>query len=384
MLHAGPERGIAGSFEDGEHWQSLQLNPPATSVRDIDVHGNDVVIATHGRAFWIMDDITPLEQLTPDVTAADAHLFPPRPAYRFRPVANNVGPTDDQTAGRNPPYGASINYWLKAPAAGGVSLTIQDASGQTVRTLHGPGQAGLNRVWWDLRDRSTAEVVMRVHPEYAPWVDVGDDGRPMPGVARISILQPPGTYTVKLRAGSQDYSQPLTVLKDPNTTGTAQDIQQQVDLALAIRAEMDSVVGLINRIEWLRKQLEDLGVQLADSSTAKDDSVARRLAQAGRDLEAKLIAVEGDLFDVHLTGAREDAFRNPTQLYGRLSALLSDVAENGADFPPTSQQQQVNDVLQQRLGAAAEAFRTVLQSDVPAFRSQLRAARLPDVLAGNP
>ena len=225
---------------------------------------------------------------------------------------------------------------------------------------------------------------MRVPPESASWVDVGDDGRPMPGVGRLSILQPPGTYTVKLRVGSQEYTQPLTVLKDPNTTGTAQDIQQQVDLALAIRAEMDSVVGLINRIEWLRKQLEDLGAQLADSSTVKNDSVARTLAQAGRDLEEKLIGVEGDLFDVHLTGAREDAFRNPTKLYGRLSALLSDVAENGADFPPTSQQQQVNDLLRQRLGAAAMQFANLLQSDVAAFRTRLRAARLPDVLAGNP
>ena len=203
-------------------------------------------------------------------------------------------------------------------------------------------------------------------------------------LSRQGPLAPPGQYTVRLTAGTTALAQPLTVLKDPNTTGMAQDIGRQVTLALAIRSEMDSVVGLINRIEWLRKQLEDLGTQLADSSTVKNDSAAKALAKAGHDLEEQLIAVEGDLFDVHLTGAREDAFRNPTKIYGRLSALLSDVAENGADFPPTSQQQEVNTLLQQRLGAAATKLANLLQTDVAAFRTQLRAAHLPDVLAGNP
>ena len=202
-------------------------------------------------------------------------------------------------------------------------------------------------------------------------------------LSQAGPLVEPGSYQVTIKIGTTELSQPLTVLKDPNTAGTDQDVRQQVAFGLALRTELDSVVGLINRAEWLRKQLGDLAAQLADSSTIKDDSVGKALAKGARDLEQKLIGVEGELFDVNLTGGREDAFRNPMKLYGRLSALLSDALENGADFAPTSQQQAVNQLYQQRLGDAAKRLGDLLQQDVAQFRQQLRAAKLPDVLAGN-
>jgi len=364
-------------------------------------HFSDLVVGTYGRGFWILDDVTPLRQLNDEALKSDVHLFTPRSAYRFRHVRETSSDPNSAVRGQNPHYGADVDYYLSAAtdtagardstgkASTKVRLAILNARGDTIRTLDGTRRHGLNRVYWDLRYAPVRPPRLRTPPPGKPWVTLPDSGwRPLVvwdlDLSQQGPLAPPGTYTVRLTEGATTLSQPLTVLKDPNTMGTVQDIQQQVNLALAIRSEMDSVVGLINRIEWLRKQIEDLGVQLADSSTVKNDSVAQTLAKAGHDLEEKLIGVEGDLFDVHLTGAREDAFRNPTKLYGRLSALLSDVAEDGADFPPTSQQQQVNAVLQQRLGAAAGAFANVLQHDVGAFRGQLRAARLPDVLAGNP
>jgi photosystem II stability/assembly factor-like uncharacterized protein len=404
MLYAGTDNAVYFTLDDGATWHPLQLNLPHAPAAWLTVqpHFSDLVIGTYGRGFWILDDVTPLRGFSNDVLKSDAHLFTPRPAYRFRRIRATSSDPNSAVRGQNPPYGADINYYLSGALAdtasardstskdsANVRLVILDAKGDTVRTLDATRHHGLNRVDWDLRYAHVRAAHLRTPPPGKSWVTLPERGwRPIVAwdldLSQNGPLAPPGAYSVRLVAGQTTLTQPLTVLKDPNTTGTAQDIQQQADLALALRSEMDSVVGLINRIEWLRKQLEDLGTQLADSATAKDDSVAKALAKSGHALEAKLIAVEGDLFDVHLTGAREDAFRNPTQLYGRLSALLSDVAENGADFPPTSQQQQVNDLLKQRLAAAATAFANLLQNDVAPFRSQLRAARLPDVLAGNP
>lgn len=404
MLYAGTDNAVYFTLDDGTSWHPLQLNLPHAPAAWLTVqpHFSDLVIGTHGRGFWILDDVTPLRALSDEVLTSTAHLFAPRAAYRFRRIRSTSSDPNSAVRGQNPRYGADINYYLSGALADTASasdstrkdstkvkLVVLDAAGDTVRTLDGTRRRGLNRVYWDLRYAPVRAAHLRTPPPGKSWVTLPTRGwRPIVAwdldLSQDGPLAQPGTYTVRLTTGTTTLTQPLTVLKDPNTTGTAQDVQQQVELALAIRAEMDSVVGLINRIEWLRKQLEDLGTQLADSSTVKDDSVAKQLAKQGHDLEQKLIGVEGDLFDVHLTGAREDAFRNPTKLYGRLSALLSDVAENGADFPPTTQQRQVNDLLKQRLGAAAAKFAGLLQSDVAPFRSRLRAAQLPDVLAGNP
>ena len=129
LLYLGTENAIYVSFDDGENWQPLQTNMPHAPVYWITVqeHFNDLVIATYGRGFWILDDITPLQQLTPQVTSADAHLFAPRAAYRFRDITRrSLVVPDDPTVGQNPPYGASINYFLKTPPAGDVTVSILD------------------------------------------------------------------------------------------------------------------------------------------------------------------------------------------------------------------------------------------------------------------
>jgi len=366
LLFLGTENALYVSFNDGDLWQPLQNDLPHAPVYGLVIqkHFHDLVVATYGRGFWIMDDITPLEQLTPDVQAADAHLFPPRPAYRFRPVENNVGPTDDQTAGRNPPYGASINYWLKAPPAGEVTITIQDAAGQTVRTLRGPKQAGLNRVWWDLRDRPTPEVVMRVTPEYASWVDVGADGRPMPGVSRLTILQLPGTYTVKLRVGSQEYSQPLTVLKDPNSGGSEQEIGQQVALLRQIKGAQDSVVRMLNTIELVRYQLQSLSRVLAADRAGADLRASVDSTEAAfRDFEATLHQIE-------LTGRGQDGVRYPAMLVEQLDYLNSDVSVG--DFAPTTQDQDVYRLLADETGKDGARLQQLLGQNLAQLNATLQ------------
>src|SRR5204863_4579422 len=150
------------------------------------------------------------------------------PTYRFKAPEMPGFPTIDMTTGDNPTYGASIDYWLKSTPAGDVKIQVLDAAGQLARTLEGTKRAGLNRVYWDLRYEQSKPILLRTSPLYAPEVTVGPEGtRPLPegGGGRISVLAPPGTYTVKLIAGGQELTQPLTVRKDPNSGGTAPDIQ---------------------------------------------------------------------------------------------------------------------------------------------------------------
>jgi len=181
--------------------------------------------------------------------------------------------------------------------------------------------------------------------------------------------------------GDTTVTQSLTVLKDPNTAGTDADVQAQTRLAIAIRAEQDSVARMINRLEWVRKQLLDLASQLRTDSATASEAGAKRLATLADSLEHRVADVAGVLFDVHLTGAREDAFRNPMQLYGRLAALQSDVADNGADFAPTTQQLAVHDLLAQRFAAASARFADLMDKAVPAFAAELRKTTLRDVIA---
>jgi len=264
-----------------------------------------------------------------------------------------------------------------------------DAQGDTVRVLEGERKLGLNRVCWDLRYTAPTTPKLRTPPPSKAFVRVGADGtRPLvTWDLDLSLRGPlalPGTYTVRLVVADSNTppvtaTQSLTVLKDPNTTGTNADVQAQGTLARTIRAEQDSVARMINRLEWVRKQVRDLAAQLRDSALVTD-SGAKRMATLADSLERRAIRVEAALFDVNLTGAREDAFRNPMQLYGRLAALLSDVAENGADFAPTAQQVAVHAELAQRLADAATRFADFMTQAVPQFAAVLRRTPLRDVI----
>ena len=229
------------------------------------------MIATYGRGFWILDDITALRSLTPEVLNADAQLFAPRSAYRFRAITAPATPYDDPTVGENPPYGADINYYLKSASNGPVTIAIQDAKGQTVRTLNAPGTAGLHRVYWDLRDMPSKRVAYRTSPLFAPEIRVGPDGLRESeggfggGGGGLAILQPPGTYTVKLSVGGRDYTQHLTVLKDPHSGGTDADIAAQQQMLTAVRHSLDNAVDAVNTSELIRGQINNLKNMIQDT-----------------------------------------------------------------------------------------------------------------------
>jgi len=386
------------SFDDGESWTPLQANLPHAPVRWLAVqeHFKDLAVGTYGRGFWIFDDLTPLQQWTPEVAKKDVHLFTPRQAYRFQPVEGPADAPNDSTTGKNPPYGASINYHLKEEPKEEVVITVLDAQGKTVRTLKTeekkegdegdaeggrgsepfkvPKKAGINRIVWDLRYDKTAEVRL-----WTPVVDhehanVGPKGwRSFPlGGGRSGPLVEPGQYTVKLKVGAREFSQPLTVLKDPNTSGTAADVKAQTKVLLEIHDNTNAAARMINQAERIRKQLRDLKTFLEGHPAADE------VNKAGAEIDKKLLAIEDFFFPVRLTGSG-DELRWPAKYYAKLGFLADHVANS--DYPPTDQMIDVHKMFTSQLAEQQATQRRIVEQDLAAFEKLLVEKKIPRILS---
>ena len=264
LLYAATEKGVYVSFDDGEGWQSLQLNLPVTSVRDIDVHGDDVVIGTHGRAFWILDGVTPLRQIDADVARAGAWLFAPATAFRLRPAGFTGTPLPrDEPMADNPQAGAYIDYLVGGAVTGPLTLTILDGRGELVRRYRS-----------DERPPGPDVSRIRVAPEWepAPAVPSAAPGMhrfvwplryPAPvtlgerGAIPEGVWAPPGRYTVELSVGAERRSQPLVVAPDPRVTATPDDYARQFALARAIEDARGRAAAAVSDADALRKSLSD-------------------------------------------------------------------------------------------------------------------------------
>jgi len=375
LLFVGTENALYVSFNDGQNWQPLQNNLPHAPVYWIAIQErfHDLVLATYGRGFWILDDLTAIEQMTPDVLSSTAHLFPPRDAYRFRTVVQPETQRDDPTAGQNPPYGASIQYYLKSVPQSDVKIAVQDASGRTVRTLTGAKQTGLNRIYWDLRFTPTKEIRLRTPPEYAPEIANGPEGwRPALGIQRISAFAPPGTYTIKMTVDGKDFSQPLKVLKDPHSNGTEGDITIQTKLMGALSDDMNGVVDSINQIESIRAQLSVL-----EAEVGKDQNGAA-LRTAAEALNTRLIEVEDHLMKLKSTGRGQDGVRWSNQLVEKLGYLAAEV--ESSDDHPTTQQVAVHDELREQAATYKQRLSLLLGKEVADFNSLLRQKNVPNIV----
>lgn len=364
LLYLGTENGLYVSFSDGENWEPLQNNLPHAPVYGITVqeHFHDLVVATYGRGFWILDDITPLRNLTPAIAGNAAFLFPPRQAYRFRGVTPTVASSYDPTDGQNPPYGADINYYLKSAAAGEVRLTIVDDQGRSVRTLTVGKNAGVNRAWWDLRYGPLPDVRVRTSPIYASWMRVPAEGRPIGG--RMALLAPPGNYTVKLAVEGRVFTQPLAVLKDPHSAGTEEDLRAQYALLQSVRENIANIGAMINQVETIRKQLEDL------------ESGEAAVKTAASALEQKFIDFEEDLHQLRTTGG-QDGMRWPARLAEKLPHLASEVQDS--DFGPTTQQIAVNQQFTEQIRRLQADLSHLLSADVASFNGALKEKNLPAI-----
>jgi photosystem II stability/assembly factor-like uncharacterized protein len=359
LLYAGTEFGLFVSFDDGDHWQALQLNLPITPVTDITVHQQDLVISTMGRSFWILDDLTPLHQLQPRIAAADVHLFQPRAAYRMRYSAGrDRGPSDPEY----PPVGVMIDYYLSELAEGPVILEILDASGRLVRNFSSANsgrrsesaptatpytyatpapvlrdRAGMHRFVWDL-----------THP--GPWdADPGRDGRDGP-------MAVPGTYQARLTVGDSNQTQRFEVLIDPRVARdgvTQDDLEEQLALSLRVRDAISEARRAAQRIGQLTMELDE-------RSTAVED---RELLDSVEHARQRLVALGGSLV------TEEGRYPQP-RLIDQLEYLYNmlDRADQKVGADAHERFEELNGELENHL----RALEQVLEADLAALNRQLR------------
>jgi len=374
LLFAGTETGIWVSFDDGANWQSLQLELPTVPVHDITTHGNDLIIATHGRSFWILDDISPLRQMTAEVANEDTHLFKPETAYRFRGVGFRL--PGGVAAGENPPSGAIIDYILKTAPKDAITLQILDSKGKLVRKYsskneHGaapspfeaffggggatlPAKAGMNRFEWDLRYEAPARV-----PGAVAW-----------GGFEHGPFAVPGDYQVKLTVAGHDYTAPLHVQEDPRIHVSVDDLQKQFDFSQQINARITAAHDAVNQIREMHTQLEALEKRLAgnDKAKAADD--------AAKELDKKLAAVEDALIQPKSTSG-EDPLNYPVMIADQMLALTSTV--DSADTAPTQSARDVFDLLNKQLDAQLDTYRQLKEKDLVELNHQIRNANVPAI-----
>ncbi|HXZ30634.1 MAG TPA: hypothetical protein VEH30_00010 [Terriglobales bacterium] len=313
LLYAGTDTGVYVSWDRGDHWQPLSLNLPATPVTDLQVHDNDLVISTFGRSLWVLDDISPLREISPQITAADVNLFVPAPAMRVRWDNYQDTPYPIETpSGQNPPDGAIIYYCLKTLPAGDMTLTMYDSKGaevarfssETKPTAYLPANApsywfgpeatlskaaGVNRFVWDLRYPPPVSLPYGYYDKLLEYTEYTLADHAVPGLTpRLQPRGPlvsPGKYTVELRVGGQTLRQPLTVELDPRVHAFPSDLSDQLDLAQQIGRGMKASSDGFFQVKSLRKAL----VQRTD---ALKQSENKETKDAVADLEKKIDAID--------------------------------------------------------------------------------------------
>jgi len=394
LLYAGTENALYVSFDDGASWSRLEAGLPPAPVHWLTVQErfHDLVVATYGRGFWILDDVTPLQQLREADFERDVQLLAPRQAWRFRYKEPPNDQPEDPAAGRNPEYGASLHYLLKQDVKEEVRIEILDAAGEVIRVLGRPdpdaepedreaallpAKAGLHRVYWDLRHEASARAKLRTKPEEHSHVAIPDRGwRPLVEAGPVAPLAAPGRYTVRLQVGERSLSQPLEVLKDPVSAGSEAELQRQVGVLLEIRDHVDEVVAMIDEIEWLRKQIDDL-----EAMHAGREAAAPALGEAAA-LDASLRELEGRFFDLRLTGgnAGQDNLRWPRRLYAKLASLAGYIG--GSDDPPTDQQLEVLELYRGQLAEARARLAELQAGPVASLNAALRERDLGQLVTG--
>ena len=366
LLYVGTENAIYVSFDDGDNWQPLQNNLPAAPVSGIVIqeHFNDLVVGTYGRGFWIFDDLAPLQQLTPEVMASGSHLFAPRDAYRFRSITPPSIPYDDPTVGVDPEYGAYLNYWLAAPADETPTVEIVNGMGAVVRTLEGSNNAGVNRIYWDLRDEPNDPIMLYTSPMYAEHIMVGEEDGPLPARRRFPSSCPPDSTR-----SASTWTERRTSSRSPSsrtrTRPGAKPTSPSRSLSCATCA----------RTWWPRARpctgWKRFRVQLETMARFAEDEA---LADAISELEDKLAELQSTLVDLRQTGQGQDAVRFEARLLSKLGYLTN--ALTNADFPPTDQEMEVKVILREAVQAHLSAVETMIAEDVAALNEMLRSRGL--------
>lgn len=384
LLYAGTERGMYLSLDDGRNWQPFQLNLPIVPITDLTIKDNDLIVATQGRSFYVLDDLTPLQQWQASIVTAPAFLWQPRPAYRVRGGGSGQA---TRTAGANPRPGVTLRFYLQQLPSESVTLEILDPQGRVARrysnaepraaeTLPLSLQVGLNTVHWDLQYPGA-----ETFPGMILWG--GGTGGPR---------AVPGTYTARLKQTASADASPATtgdaaaeaaatpavetvltevsfeVRMDPRGSATAEDLQAQFDLLIEIRDKLTETHRAINTIRQLRPQLESWREKLAKQEGSAD--LIARLQTVGQ----QLTQIEEALYQTKLQSA-QDPLNYPIRLNNRLSGLVGVVGSG--DFRPTRQAYQVRDEVVTLIDQQLTQLKSLLQDELPALNAAIQAAQVP-------
>jgi len=419
LLYAATERGVWVSFDDGARWQSLRFNLPVVPVHDLVVKEGDLVVATHGRSFWILDDLSALRQITPQVAAAPAHLYKPRDAHRVSWGGGFDEGRSAHPAGRNPPNGAIVYYTVAKPNQE-VVLDFLDAKGAVIKSftskLDSVGIADSVRA--DSVRRARTDSLRAIgklqtpNPEEPPGtataaggeqVDYEELVRRGPRPARVANkvglntfawdlrfpdavrfenlimwagsttgpLVPPGTYSVRMRVnGGAPQTHTFAVLPDPRSSATPADYEAQTALALKIR---DRLSDANNGVRTVR----NVKAQLADRAARVPADERERFAAMQRDLATALSAPEEEIYQVR-NRSSQDPLNFPIKLNNKIAALANVVAS--ADGAPTRQSYAVFDTLSRQLDVQLAAIRSAIAEKLPPVNAELRRLKLPEIV----
>jgi len=382
LLFAGTERTVYVSFDDGDHWQSLRLNLPATSIRDLVVHQDDIVVGTHGRSFWILDNITPLRQMDAKVAASDAYLFAPQLTYRVRRNNNTDTPLPpEEPAGQNPPDGAMLDYVLKSAAIGPVTIEISDESGKLVHRFSSTdkpepmNEKELNiPTYWirPARVLSTRPGMHRfVWDLHYPPPDSLEHEYPISAIYHDTPRTPlgptvmPGKYSVKLTVNGTTYTQPLMIKMDPRVMTTQGGLRQQFELETKINEAMRRDYETLQQVRSLRRQLKNL-IEKVRQGQLKETVSA---------LESKAAELEGNEGGYGRTFLSTAGGRSLARLNAGLNTLLA--AVDSADAAPTTQAVSTFSDLNNALDQQLARWDVIKSRDVPELNLKLKRFGLP-------
>jgi photosystem II stability/assembly factor-like uncharacterized protein len=372
LLFAGTERSVYVSFDDGDHWQSLRQNLPPSSMRDLQVHDTDLIVGTHGRSIWILDDITPLRQLAAAARAPVAHLFQPAPAWRVRWNLNTDTPLPpDEPAGQNPPDGAIVDYYLAA-ARGPATLEVRDARGGLVRRFSSadtvPKDSGLNIPDYWIRPPQVLSTAAGMHRfvwdlHYAPPPALSPS-YPISAIYRDTWREPrgptalPGRYSLRLTVAGRTLRQPLRIRMDPRVRIPPAALVQQFAYASRLAGAMRRDYAALRAVRGVRAQIRAL----------REGVITGPLADTVGALDQRLAALE--------SGERAPA-PTLTRVSGELAGLLDLI--DGVDAAPTTQAARAVATLEARLAGLLARWAAIQRRDVPRVNARLKAAGLAEL-----
>ena len=358
LLYAGTEWGMYISFDDGANWSTFQLNLPITAIRDLEVRDNDLIAATHGRSFWMIDDLTPLHQLSSEMTNKTFHLYKPDKAYRMQ-QSSGRGKPDLKRFGQNHPNGAIINYYIKeSKETDTVQLEILEMDGTPIRTFATTAKenkldpqaakplkvsSGGNRLIWDMR-----------YPGYQAF-----EGMVFYSSPNVGPKATPGDYKVKMTYNGIESEEVFTVVKDPRLSNTETDFSKQFDFLMAVRDQVSRANSAIIDVRAVQKDLAYL------KEKAKDNTTLQSLI---KDFETKMNIIENN---IHMTKnqSRQDPLNYGIRINNRLAFLMAD-SQRG-DYPPTDQSIEFFSEVTQELEIELKALNLLMQEYIGKINDQV-------------